>query len=519
MGFDQSVKTLAIFAIGEINATFLDSQNPGSSVSSKKSELKASVGQRLSSTKVPGRLSDRTVIELGEAKVGSSTLQLRSSNEQDTPRARLNHSTAIQLDQRFFALHGHTVATNGFSCFPLPPGQKRTYWKGWPKFCSEPPTAKQIADWQSKYPDHGMAVACGWSTIAADIDSLDEATADALEGVARRILGNTPLKRVGKFPKRALVYAVAPGAVIASKSVTQVDLIGDRRFIVGYGIHPDTGQPYIWETGSPATVSVSQLPAVTPAQVARFLAAVEVFFIGEHPPTVEPGDPSKTPLDEDSFVEIAKEPVSTSLVLDGRDTLLTNLVYRAYGTHSAADAIADAAWIAFRHKADLRRPKRDGRKLWSYQDALTKARALLASGKPRPRGLASSATVTAAFWDKVRRERFEHAVNQACATGLLTRTDTAVSHAMLTFIPDNEITGSCFASCETVAARVGCRPASVKKARRRLRQLQLWEATHTKGGRGLMAYYRPRLEPLCPDNAAADDHVYVPDATDLGDYS
>jgi hypothetical protein len=424
---------------------------------------------------------------------------------------------AVPTCQHFFALRGHAVAANGFSCFPLPHRQKRTYWKGWPKFCSEPATAKQIEGWQSKYPDHGMALACGWSIIAVDIDSMDAPQADALERLASAILGSTPLKRVGKFPKRALVYAVATGAVIDSKSIAKVDLIGDNRFIVGYGIHPDTGQPYSWEAGSPATVPVSQLPAVTPAQVARFLAAVKVFFFGEDPPTATPRDPSETPLDQSNFLTIARAHPSIGLIEDGRDTLLTCLVYQAYGTHDTADAIADAAWTAFCRKAELQRPKRDGPRPWSRQDALTKAIALLASGKPRPRGLASSASTGAAFAPTAQRERFGHAVNRACTMGQLTRTDAAVSHAMLAFIPAGQIEGSCFASCETVAARVGCRPASVKKARRRLRQLQLWEATHTKGGRGLVAYYRPCLTP-CPDDVGTDHHAHVADERSPGDH-
>jgi Bifunctional DNA primase/polymerase, N-terminal/Helix-turn-helix domain len=392
-------------------------------------------------------------------------------------------------EHRFVARHAIHVAENGFSCIPIPPGQKRVFWRNWTRFCSQPPTPKQILKWRQKYPDHGLALPCGWKVIAVDIDLHVPAEAEKVEQLARADLGNTPLMRVGQFPKRALIYRVAPGHVIPSSSVGKVDLIGDNRFLVAFGIHPGTGQPYYWNGETPATVPVADLPAVTPAQVARFMG--DASCVQKSPATRAKPASHQLAVDQSAFsssIGVPSPAGTDQLARDGRDGLLTRLVFRAFGQHDAAEAIADAAWATFRNRADLTRPKRDGRELWSYADALAKSQALLERRKPRPRAqfiLNQPATLS---WESDRL-LFGHRVDQACVAGELTRTDAAVSHIMLAFVSGPD--GSCFASCETLAGRVGCRPSSVKKARRQLRRAQLWRSTNVKGGRGLLAHYRP----------------------------
>lgn len=416
-------------------------------------------------------------------------------------------------EHHFFSIHASQMAANGYFCFPLPPRQKRTHWKGWSKFCAEAPTEQQIAAWRSKHGDHGIALAAGFSVIAVDIDCLLADQADVVERLTREFLGNTPLMRIGQFPKRALIYRVAPGAVIESESVGKLDLIGDRRYLVGFGIHPDTRQPYTWENTTPATVPVSALPAVTPAKIARFLDAVRAYFSIEAVPGVQ-ADPTPTTV----FPDNEAKPLRTSAdrVLDGRDTLLTRLVYHAFATHSTAGAIADAAWLSFTQQADLSRPKRSGCRPWSYQDALTKARYLLQSCKPRPGVPSMNSPGGTTSGDPAQRERFGHFVDRACAAGLLTRTDAAVSHAMLTFVPPDQPEGCCFASRETVAAMVGCKPNTVKKSRRRLRELHLWEATLVGGGRGQLARYQPQFNSLNQASAAVSQRADLSIASPAG---
>jgi hypothetical protein len=383
------------------------------------------------------------------------------------------------------------VSANRYSCLPIPLSTKQIYWQKWNRRCSEPPSHEQITAWQQKYPGHGLAILCGWSCIAVDIDSLDVRQAKHIERLARRHLGETPLKRIGQYPKRLLVYAVAPGHVISSSSVGSVDLIADNRYFVAFNLHPKAGRPYRWIGYSPATVPVAALPPVTPAQVARFLAAVrEQFSPYDRVEGGQTGARDTAPPPK----QIHSSAAPGTRTMDGRDSLLTRLVWHAYTRHDSADAIAADAWSAFKAEADLSRPKRDGQHLWSHADALSKARYAITRPKPRPTfSTIADLNVSPLVDDwNVARSRFARRIDQLCVRGKLTRMDASISHAMFSFITSAE--RSCFASCETVAAQVGCRPATVKKARRQLRALGLWTARHAKGGRGILAHYRPQLD-------------------------
>jgi hypothetical protein len=384
----------------------------------------------------------------------------------------------------YFGNYAAVVVANGYSCLPVALKSKQINWSNWNFFCAEVPSPKQIALWQHRNSQHGLAIPAGWSCIAVDIDSLDVIRAKHLERLARCHLGNSPLKRIGQYPKRLLVYAVSQGHVIPSSSVCDVDLIGDNRYFVAFNLHPKTGRPYRWVEGSPATVPRQKLPAVTPSQVERFMAAVREQF----------GQSGRAPTKLTSVEVNRLNPDSRTspvlLTMDGRDGLLTRLIWSAYARHDTPESIATDAWANFAAQADPSRPKRDGQRLWSFADALSKARYVIASGKPRPSpSINPRSNMSSTDEWSGARDRFAQRINRLCVQGQLTRIDAAVSHAMLAFIDSPE--RSCFASCETISARVRCRPATVKKARRQLRQLDLWKATQTKGGRGILAHYRP----------------------------
>jgi hypothetical protein len=423
--------------------------------------------------------------QIAETKVDPSALDIAGRTTNISPT-------------RFFGDYAASVADNGYSCLPIPPRTKQTHWRKWDRFCSELPNPEQIMAWQQKYPAHGLAILCGWSCIAVDIDSPDVRQAKQIERLSRRILGDTPLKRIGRYPKRVLVYAIARGHVISSSSVCQVDLIGNNRYFVAFNLHATTGRAYRWRHGSPATVPLAQLPTVTPAQVQRFMGAVREYFSQcDRAPAALTGV-QNLPQPEP---QIHSSAAAAARTMDGRDGLLARLVWGAYARQDTPDAIAADAWAAFLVKADLSRPKRDGPHLWSHADALSKARYAITRPKPRPNFSTVADLDVSPLVDEwnVARVRFARRIDQLCVSGKLTRMDASISHAMLNFITSAERT--CFASCETVAAQVGCRPATVKKARRQLRALGLWTARHAKGGRGILAHYRPQLyEAIIPED-------------------
>ena len=171
---------------------------------------------------------------------------------------------------------GGRYVNNGYAVLPLMPGSKAPgiyksgRWGGyfeWTNHCSRLTTAIEIEVW-SNYPDAGIGVA-GGSAVGIDIDVVeDEAVAIEIEQLARRLLGETPLTRIGFYPKRLLVYRAA--TPFAGFKAHPIEVLARGQQFVAHAIHPETGQPYLWIEGSPADVPLEMLPAVTEDQCREF---------------------------------------------------------------------------------------------------------------------------------------------------------------------------------------------------------------------------------------------------------
>ena len=113
----------------------------------------------------------------------------------------------------FMALHGARLVDNGYAVIPIMPGTKKPgrfvggAWRdypGWSKHCSRPMTDNEIAIW-SQWPDAGIGIA-GGTVAAVDIDVADGEVALRIADLARERLGETTAMRIGRPPKRLLVY-------------------------------------------------------------------------------------------------------------------------------------------------------------------------------------------------------------------------------------------------------------------------------------------------------------------------
>jgi hypothetical protein len=90
-----------------------------------------------------------------------------------------------------------------------------------------------------------------------------------LERLARARLGDTPALRIGRAPKRLLVYrAAAPFAGIRR---APIEVLGLGQQFVAHAIHPDTGRPYEWSEESLADLDIGELPTVDETAVRAFL--------------------------------------------------------------------------------------------------------------------------------------------------------------------------------------------------------------------------------------------------------
>jgi hypothetical protein len=135
-------------------------------------------------------------------------------------------------------------------------------------------------DHQRRNPGTGLR--CG-RLRAVDIDILDVELAEQVHALALKLLGPTPLRRVGKTPKILLCYRVAePQAkretdtfVLPDGSNAQIEILGSGQQLVAYGVHPETRQEYRWLEAGPDIVPLADLPVLHAQDEAAFLAAAE----------------------------------------------------------------------------------------------------------------------------------------------------------------------------------------------------------------------------------------------------
>lgn len=182
------------------------------------------------------------------------------------------------------------IAARGFSPIPVVPkakgpgdfdGKQWVGLEGWSTFFHAPP--ETYDRWQRWLVELGAGMGLlGGAILGVDIDVLDEVLAGEAERIVRSILGDTPLIRIGKAPKRLLVYRAAEVMAKRTSAVfdydgqkCQIEVLARGQQFVAFGTHPDTRQPYTWPQKRPDEVGLDDLPAVTKEQVATMLLAFE----------------------------------------------------------------------------------------------------------------------------------------------------------------------------------------------------------------------------------------------------
>ena len=109
-----------------------------------------------------------------------------------------------------------------------------------------------------------------------------------IEGLAKRMLGDTPAVRIGRAPKRLLVYRAAQP--FKGFKYPPIEVLGLGQQFIAYGIHPDTAQPYHWPVQSLTDIALDELPVITEAQAREF--AKEAYLLipaAERPKSVALG--------------------------------------------------------------------------------------------------------------------------------------------------------------------------------------------------------------------------------------
>lgn len=178
----------------------------------------------------------------------------------------------------FMADYGERLVDNGYSVIPIMPGTKVpgqfrsgewTPYPDWSRHCDRPTKPFEVDIWR-RWPGCGIGIATG-AVVGIDIDILEGALAIQLAELATSMLGDTPCLRIGRAPKRLLVYrAETP---FAGRKRHPLELLARGQQFVAYAIHPDTGRPYEWPDESLVEMPLSRLPVVDEAGCTAFLDA------------------------------------------------------------------------------------------------------------------------------------------------------------------------------------------------------------------------------------------------------
>jgi hypothetical protein len=265
------------------------------------------------------------------------------------------------------------IVAAGWNCVPSSPNDKACYVKGWPDIET---SEHHIDNWAHTSGAHSnTAIVCNKNYVAVDIDIASNVDlALQVQALAFQHLGATDFIRVGRAPKRLLVYRQLPGSItsVSYKSAAAngdgVEILSKGKNFVAFGLHPETGSSYTWiGDANPAEDTPADAPLVTQEQVDTFLDAVHAAmpFVGANGtrrPNVADAQPAVN---------------ADGLIIDGRENFLRDCIYRAAneiyanGDPLTPQAVVARGWDLFVARAWLG----DGK--WREKDALAKARMLV----------------------------------------------------------------------------------------------------------------------------------------------
>jgi hypothetical protein len=273
----------------------------------------------------------------------------------------------------------------GWRPVPASPRDKSCHVIGWPTI---EPNEFYVDNWARTHSAHTLtSIVCGQHIVALDLDVLDAERADRVQALAFQHLGVTGFIRIGRAPKRLLVYRqpytaqssrhnghATPTAIRSethrfADNGALIEILSTGKLFVAFGVHPDTGLPYRWiGDATPLEDTPTEAPLVTQAQVDAFIAAVHA-EIAPLLTSTSTGKPSAT--------NAQRTVNADGLVTDGRENLLRDCIYRAAneiyanGDALTPQGIAPRGWELFVARAWLQ----DGK--YQMRHALEKARALV----------------------------------------------------------------------------------------------------------------------------------------------
>jgi hypothetical protein len=173
---------------------------------------------------------------------------------------------------------------NGYRLLAVHTGQKNPWGNGWRVSALQAPPL-----WAERFPEE-EALSTGILTgevVAADVDILIQAITDRVVIDIEHTAGTTPLVRIGQAPKTLMAFRCdtpftkqSTGAyVMQDGSEAKVEILAEGQQFVADGIHPDTGQPYLWVNASPDIVPLSDLPTLSLEQAQGIIERAKALIV------------------------------------------------------------------------------------------------------------------------------------------------------------------------------------------------------------------------------------------------
>lgn len=189
--------------------------------------------------------------------------------------------------RRYMEEFGVQIAENGYEVIPIIPGEKRPAGRNWQKLAG---TVEGVHDYLADGKgDHGIGIKSR-KCPSIDIDILDAKVNDEVQQIVLDVVGDTPLKRIGKAPKVLWVYRQEKDGMFPKVDTgtwldnqgreSKCEILADGQQFVAAHIHPDTGKPYKWLGQSPLNLPRKGLPLLTHEQAKEIKERVLQLFLG-----------------------------------------------------------------------------------------------------------------------------------------------------------------------------------------------------------------------------------------------
>ena len=204
--------------------------------------------------------------------------------------------------ESIFGAVGMRMVEAGWSIFPQEldgnrrPGMvdgEMIKWSDKYDLANRKPPLKDLKRWLEQCSSLNVAVVLGpasGNAVVIDIDVVEEDLSSRIQELAVKHFGQTPLRRVGRWPKIALVYRQSPEDPISGRSPKfaktdhpqnpdrldqGLEIISSGQAMTFHGKHHKTGSYFKWQQETPETVGPEACPVITSEQVGNFLDEVD----------------------------------------------------------------------------------------------------------------------------------------------------------------------------------------------------------------------------------------------------